>query len=66
MKQKITVENIKGLDREKFYIIQIDKNEVSQVDAFELSKILTTRHIHHVIAPFEVKFAEKLEDKSEK
>lgn len=60
MKQKITVENIQGLDKDKFYLIQLDHNEVSEAEAEQLSTYIRRARITAVITFFPVKFADKI------
>lgn len=64
MTQKLTVENIQGLDRGKAYIIQYP-SQISSVDKIKLRDELNRFGIRFVLVPFKIKFAEKASDVAE-
>ncbi len=56
--QIITVENIKGLDKSKAYVIEIDKSKMKPDSVTRLLHLLKDIGIDAVISTHEIKFAE--------
>ena len=54
----ITVENIKGLDKSKAYVIEIDKTKMPAASVTRLLKLLKDIGIDAVISTYELKFSE--------
>ena len=64
MSQEVTVESIKGLDRNLVYVVQYP-SQITAIDKLKLVNMLKDRGIVAVLVPFELKFAEKVEEQAQ-